>query len=129
CLLLAVSLGIWICLNRQNRSLYRQIQLLMQKEKDAERQLLGAPEEELSHSMQLFRKLSKLMQGVSSYNFARELFFPAREPIFFARELFFLARELFFFVRERCIISCFVSESFMFGYPNNSCSRCFHKNA
>ncbi|MDR0844516.1 MAG: helix-turn-helix domain-containing protein [Tannerella sp.] len=66
CFLLAVTLGIWIHRNRRiakkNRSLYRQIQDLTQKEKVAEQQLLDAPEEELSRTMQLFRNLSELMQ-------------------------------------------------------------------
>jgi AraC-like DNA-binding protein len=66
CLLLAIALGIWIYLHRQiarkNRSLYLQIQELMQKEKEAEQLLLIVPEAELSPSMQLFRMLSERMQ-------------------------------------------------------------------
>ncbi|MDR0811748.1 MAG: helix-turn-helix domain-containing protein [Paludibacter sp.] len=66
CILLAIALGIWIYLNRQiarkNRSLYLQIQELLQKEKAAEQQLFATPEEELSRAMQLFRQLSEVMQ-------------------------------------------------------------------
>jgi AraC-like DNA-binding protein len=66
CLLLAIALGIWMYLHRQiakkNRSLYIQIQELLQKEKEAEKLLLEVPEAELSRAMQLFRKLSELMQ-------------------------------------------------------------------
>jgi YesN/AraC family two-component response regulator len=66
CLLLAIALGIWIYLHRQiarkNRSLYLQIQELLQKEKEAEKLLLEVPEAELSRTMQLFRSLSELMQ-------------------------------------------------------------------
>jgi AraC-like DNA-binding protein len=66
CIILAIALGIWIYLHRQiarkNRSLYLQIQELLQKEKAAEQQLFAAPEEELSRTMQLFRSLSELMQ-------------------------------------------------------------------
>jgi AraC-like DNA-binding protein len=67
CLLLSIALGIWIYLHRQiakkNHSLYIQIQELLQKEKEAEQQLLAAPEEELSRAMLLFRQLSELMQN------------------------------------------------------------------
>ncbi|MDR0829769.1 MAG: helix-turn-helix domain-containing protein, partial [Prevotellaceae bacterium] len=66
CILLAIALGIWIYLHRQiarkNRSLYLQIQELLQKEKEAEKLLLEVPEEELSRTMQLFKNLSELMQ-------------------------------------------------------------------
>jgi YesN/AraC family two-component response regulator len=71
CLLLAVAWGIWIYLNRRiaakNRSLYMQIQELMQKEKAMEQILLEAPEEELSRSMQLFRKMSERMQAEKTF--------------------------------------------------------------
>jgi AraC-like DNA-binding protein len=66
CLLLAIALGIWMYLHRQiakkNRSLYIQIQELLQKEKEAEKLLLEVPEEELSRTLQLFKSLSELMQ-------------------------------------------------------------------
>jgi AraC-like DNA-binding protein len=66
CLFLAIALGIWINLHRQiarkNRSLYLQIQELLQKEKEAEQLLLIVPEAELSPSMQLFRTLSERLQ-------------------------------------------------------------------
>jgi AraC-like DNA-binding protein len=66
CLILAIALGIWIYLHRQiakkNRSLYLQIQELVQKEKAVEQQLLTTPEEALSRTMQIFRNLSELMQ-------------------------------------------------------------------
>jgi AraC-like DNA-binding protein len=71
CLLLSIALGIWMYLHRQiarkNRSLYLQIQELMQKEKEVEQQLLDAPKEELSHDMQLFRSLSELMQKEKTF--------------------------------------------------------------
>ena len=66
CFLLTLALGIWIYLHHQivqkNHFLYRQVQDLMQKEKEAEQQLFNVLEEELSRSMQLFRQLSERMQ-------------------------------------------------------------------
>ena len=65
CFLLSLALGIWIYLHHQivqkNYFLYRQVQDLMQKEKEAEQQLFNVPEEELSRAMQLFRQLSEHM--------------------------------------------------------------------
>jgi AraC-like DNA-binding protein len=59
-------LGIWIhytrLVGRKNRSLYLRIQELTHIEKEAEEQLLKAPEEKLSRKMQVFRSLSQYMQ-------------------------------------------------------------------
>ena len=66
-LLLAGLLAVWIVYARRvklrNRQLFDQIRELLAKEKQAEQALLSTPEESLTRGMQLFRRVSELMQA------------------------------------------------------------------
>ncbi len=65
--LLAVLLAVWMVyakrIRRKNLAFYHRIQELLQKDKTAGAALLAIPEAELSREMQLFRRLSELMQA------------------------------------------------------------------